>query len=145
MCQCGRRTWGWWAGGCPGSFLHARLSPTDEEVGGHKGMEMFVQRPEFRALNVGFALDEGEWYHGWHRDMSPVGMHPSACWHQPPGTGTWHGFQGPSWGLIPPGSDPHSASLEGKSCQGREEGGTLWHPCALLTPICARCRLGQPI
>ncbi|KFW89595.1 Aminoacylase-1, partial [Phalacrocorax carbo] len=35
------------------------LSPADEEMGGHKGMEIFVQRPEFRALNVGFALDEG--------------------------------------------------------------------------------------
>lgn len=32
----------------------------DEEVGGHKGMELFVQRPEFRALKAGFALDEGE-------------------------------------------------------------------------------------
>ena len=31
----------------------------DEEVGGHKGMVMFLQRPEFKALNVGFALDEG--------------------------------------------------------------------------------------
>lgn len=31
----------------------------DEEVGGHKGMQLFVQRPEFQALKVGFALDEG--------------------------------------------------------------------------------------
>lgn len=39
----------------------ASLSPTtDEEIGGHKGMELFVKRPEFKALNVGFALDEGE-------------------------------------------------------------------------------------
>ncbi|EOA95612.1 Aminoacylase-1, partial [Anas platyrhynchos] len=38
--------------------IHLTFVP-DEEVGGHKGMEMFVQRPEFRALNVGFALDEG--------------------------------------------------------------------------------------
>ena len=48
--------------GTPRSFLHTRLSPADEEVGGHKGMEIFVQRPEFRALNVGFALDEGKWW-----------------------------------------------------------------------------------
>lgn len=53
---------GGWARGHPGSFLHTRLFPADEEVGGHKGMEMFVQRPEFKALNVGFALDEGEWW-----------------------------------------------------------------------------------
>lgn len=33
---------------------------TDEEVGGHKGMELFVKRPEFQALRAGFALDEGE-------------------------------------------------------------------------------------
>uniref|UniRef100_A0AAY4A4L7 N-acyl-L-amino-acid amidohydrolase n=1 Tax=Denticeps clupeoides TaxID=299321 RepID=A0AAY4A4L7_9TELE len=31
----------------------------DEEVGGHKGMEMFINHPEFKNLNVGFALDEG--------------------------------------------------------------------------------------
>uniref|UniRef100_A0A493STN6 Aminoacylase 1 n=1 Tax=Anas platyrhynchos platyrhynchos TaxID=8840 RepID=A0A493STN6_ANAPP len=30
--------------------IHLTFVP-DEEVGGHKGMEMFVQRPEFRALN----------------------------------------------------------------------------------------------
>lgn len=41
-------------------FTHASFLPTDEEVGGHKGMAMFLQRPEFKALNVGFALDEGE-------------------------------------------------------------------------------------
>lgn len=33
----------------------------DEEVGGHKGMETFVKHPEFQKLNIGFALDEGEW------------------------------------------------------------------------------------
>ncbi|XP_041281986.1 aminoacylase-1-like isoform X2 [Onychostruthus taczanowskii] len=38
--------------------IHLTFVP-DEEVGGHKGMEMFVQRPEFKALNVGFAMDEG--------------------------------------------------------------------------------------
>nr|XP_057921461.1 aminoacylase-1-like [Doryrhamphus excisus] len=31
----------------------------DEEVGGHHGMETFVEHPEFRKLNIGFALDEG--------------------------------------------------------------------------------------
>nr|XP_006631117.1 PREDICTED: aminoacylase-1 [Lepisosteus oculatus] len=38
--------------------VHLMFVP-DEEVGGHKGMEAFVNHPEFRALNVGFALDEG--------------------------------------------------------------------------------------
>ncbi|XP_054243187.1 aminoacylase-1 [Indicator indicator] len=45
-------------GKCFPRTIHLTFVP-DEEVGGHKGMEMFVQRPEFRALNVGFALDEG--------------------------------------------------------------------------------------
>lgn len=31
----------------------------DEETGGHFGMEPFVQTESFKALNVGFALDEG--------------------------------------------------------------------------------------
>lgn len=31
----------------------------DEEIGGHDGMKKFVHTPEFKALNVGFALDEG--------------------------------------------------------------------------------------
>lgn len=39
---------------------------TDEEIGGHKGMEMFVKRPEFMTLNVGFALDEGECWLVWY-------------------------------------------------------------------------------
>ncbi|MBN3285127.1 ACY1A protein, partial [Polyodon spathula] len=38
--------------------VHLMFVP-DEEVGGHKGMEMFVNLPEFQALNIGFALDEG--------------------------------------------------------------------------------------
>ncbi|XP_010588065.1 aminoacylase-1 isoform X1 [Loxodonta africana] len=38
--------------------IHMTFVP-DEEVGGHRGMELFVQRPEFRALKAGFALDEG--------------------------------------------------------------------------------------
>ncbi|KPJ05663.1 Aminoacylase-1, partial [Papilio xuthus] len=32
---------------------------TDEEIGGHDGMEKFVLTNEFKALNIGFALDEG--------------------------------------------------------------------------------------
>lgn len=32
---------------------------SDEEVGGFKGMNIFVKTPEFKALRVGFALDEG--------------------------------------------------------------------------------------
>ncbi|XP_006892321.1 PREDICTED: aminoacylase-1 isoform X3 [Elephantulus edwardii] len=38
--------------------IHMTFVP-DEEVGGHRGMELFVQRPEFQALKAGFALDEG--------------------------------------------------------------------------------------
>lgn len=38
--------------------LHISFVP-EEEVGGHDGMKLFVQTDEFRALNVGFALDEG--------------------------------------------------------------------------------------
>lgn len=43
-----------------GSSHHTPDTFTDEEVGGHKGMELFVKRPEFQALRAGFALDEGE-------------------------------------------------------------------------------------
>ncbi|OCT55712.1 hypothetical protein XELAEV_18004689mg [Xenopus laevis] len=39
---------------------HESLSGTDEEIGGHKGMELFVQHPDFHALNPGITLDEGE-------------------------------------------------------------------------------------
>ncbi|XP_069500110.1 aminoacylase-1 [Ambystoma mexicanum] len=38
--------------------VHLTVVP-DEEIGGYKGMEIFVKQPEFRALNAGFALDEG--------------------------------------------------------------------------------------
>ncbi|XP_016045560.2 aminoacylase-1B isoform X1 [Erinaceus europaeus] len=38
--------------------IHMTFVP-DEEIGGHQGMELFVHRPEFRALRAGFALDEG--------------------------------------------------------------------------------------
>ncbi|KAJ1939560.1 adenylate cyclase [Linderina macrospora] len=38
--------------------LHLVYVP-DEEIGGHDGMSKFVESPEFKALNAGFALDEG--------------------------------------------------------------------------------------
>jgi acetylornithine deacetylase/succinyl-diaminopimelate desuccinylase-like protein len=38
--------------------LHVTFVP-DEEIGGHDGMKLFVQTPEFKQLNAGFALDEG--------------------------------------------------------------------------------------
>lgn len=38
--------------------VHVSFVP-DEEIGGQLGMEAFVETPEFAALNVGFALDEG--------------------------------------------------------------------------------------
>lgn len=31
----------------------------DEEIGGTLGMKKFIESPEFAALNIGFALDEG--------------------------------------------------------------------------------------
>jgi aminoacylase len=38
--------------------VHVTFVP-DEEVGGYKGMKVFVDTPEFKKLNAGFALDEG--------------------------------------------------------------------------------------
>ncbi|KAF2350463.1 N-acyl-L-amino-acid amidohydrolase [Trinorchestia longiramus] len=38
--------------------IHLSFVP-DEEIGGFLGMKEFVKMPEFRDLNVGFALDEG--------------------------------------------------------------------------------------
>jgi len=38
--------------------VHVSFVP-DEEVGGYKGMYCFAKSPEFKSLNVGFALDEG--------------------------------------------------------------------------------------
>jgi aminoacylase len=32
----------------------------EEEVGGDQGMRLFVESEQFRKLNIGFALDEGE-------------------------------------------------------------------------------------
>jgi len=31
----------------------------DEEIGGVRGMKLFVKSDDFKALNLGFALDEG--------------------------------------------------------------------------------------
>lgn len=38
--------------------IHLTFVP-DEEIGGHDGMEKFVEDPLFKKLNVGFGLDEG--------------------------------------------------------------------------------------
>lgn len=38
--------------------IHLSFVP-DEEIGGVLGMKLYVKMPEFKALNVGFALDEG--------------------------------------------------------------------------------------
>lgn len=38
--------------------LHVSFVP-DEEIGGHDGMKIFIHTPDFKALNIGFALDEG--------------------------------------------------------------------------------------
>lgn len=38
--------------------IHITFVP-DEELGGHLGMSTFVTTDEFKALNVGFSLDEG--------------------------------------------------------------------------------------
>ncbi|KAM9132919.1 aminoacylase-1 isoform 1-T2 [Pangshura tecta] len=53
--------------------VHMTFVP-DEEIGGCKGMELFVKRPEFQALNVGFALDEGAAPRAW-----PTRRTPSLC------------------------------------------------------------------
>jgi len=46
------------AGFKPLRTIHMSYVP-DEELLGHYGMKLFVQTPEFKALNVGYALDEG--------------------------------------------------------------------------------------
>ncbi|XP_062228384.1 uncharacterized protein LOC133926453 [Phragmites australis] len=47
------------AGFAPTRTLHISLVP-DEEIGGADGFEKFAQSEEFRALNIGFMLDEGQ-------------------------------------------------------------------------------------
>ena len=44
------------------SNLYHHFFLSDEEVGGAKGMNLFVQMEYFKKLNVGFALDEGMIY-----------------------------------------------------------------------------------
>lgn len=39
--------------------IHISIVP-DEEIGGLTGMKSFVQTEEFKNLNIGFALDEGD-------------------------------------------------------------------------------------
>ncbi|CAK8688959.1 unnamed protein product [Clavelina lepadiformis] len=45
-------------GHCFDRNIHVSFVP-DEEIGGSKGMESFVESPEFKELNIGLALDEG--------------------------------------------------------------------------------------
>jgi aminoacylase len=47
------------AGFAPTRTLHISLVP-DEEIGGGDGFMKFAQSEEFRALNIGFMLDEGQ-------------------------------------------------------------------------------------
>ncbi|KAF8772700.1 hypothetical protein HU200_005668 [Digitaria exilis] len=47
------------AGFAPTRTLHISLVP-DEEIGGVDGFEKFAESEEFRALNIGFMLDEGQ-------------------------------------------------------------------------------------
>lgn len=37
----------------------------DEEIGGKDGMELFCQSEDFKKLNVGFVLDEGNFNTQW--------------------------------------------------------------------------------
>lgn len=111
-------------GGVEDAFTHGSFLPTDEEVGGHKGMVMFLQRPEFKALNVGFALDEGEWWHGCagtQRDLvasCTLALLPKA--------GAFSAAPGFPVGI--PAADPTVHQL------GR-----------ISPPCCAHHRLGQPV
>ncbi|KAI8054103.1 hypothetical protein BDF22DRAFT_682981 [Syncephalis plumigaleata] len=43
----------------PPRTIHLTFMP-DEELGGLEGMSVFCKTPEFKALNVGFVLDEGQ-------------------------------------------------------------------------------------
>lgn len=98
---------------------------------------MFVQRPEFKALNVGFAMDEGEWWQGWHRVVPPVGrpaLRLLASFPSP-------SFQGLLWNLIPQGNQPGGEILPR---QGRAYRGTSWHPCAPLTFCLPTAGLASP-
>uniref|UniRef100_A0A8C3UM81 N-acyl-aliphatic-L-amino acid amidohydrolase n=1 Tax=Catharus ustulatus TaxID=91951 RepID=A0A8C3UM81_CATUS len=76
--------------------IHLTFVP-DEEVGGHKGMEMFVKRPEFKALNVGFAMDEGNICVFSALSLAPLGagalMLPQAFFSTLPSTSTAAGIK----------------------------------------------------
>jgi acetylornithine deacetylase/succinyl-diaminopimelate desuccinylase-like protein len=43
----------------PKRTIHCLFVP-DEEIGGERGMKKLVTLEEFKALNVGFVLDEGK-------------------------------------------------------------------------------------
>lgn len=47
------------AGFAPARTIHISLVP-DEEIGGADGFDKFARSEEFRALNIGFMLDEGQ-------------------------------------------------------------------------------------
>ncbi|XP_055684952.1 aminoacylase-1-like [Lutzomyia longipalpis] len=57
--------------------IHATFVP-DEEVGGKLGMAKFVHTDDFKALNVGFSLDEGI---ASPTDTFPVFYAERAIWH----------------------------------------------------------------
>ena len=42
----------------PKRTIHCLFVP-DEEIGGARGMKKLIELEQFKALNVGFALDEG--------------------------------------------------------------------------------------
>ncbi|XP_050437593.1 aminoacylase-1A-like [Adelges cooleyi] len=57
--------------------IHISFSP-DEEIGGKLGMKHFVETDEFKALNVGFTLDEGM---ASPDDVFPVFNGEKTLWH----------------------------------------------------------------
>lgn len=40
-------------------YLFAYVLHVDEEIGGGAGMKQFVKTDDFKAMHLGFALDEG--------------------------------------------------------------------------------------
>ena len=51
------------------------INLTDEELGGLKGMKLFLELEYFKKLNVGFALDEG--MYDMYKFMCIAGLHSS--------------------------------------------------------------------
>lgn len=45
----------------PKRTIHCLFVP-DEEIGGLRGMKKLIQLDQFKALNIGFVLDEGKSY-----------------------------------------------------------------------------------